>query len=150
MSEVNTIPIGADDDRARVSSSGCGTRASRCTRGDDKCPLPADLAPDELTVERAGADRQAVRPGRASSAPIPTTGETVLVLTGRFGPFVQLGELEEGTKAKPKRASLFESMDPETVDLENALQAARRCRASSAPTPRATRSPRRTAATART
>ena len=46
----------------------------------------------------------------------------MLALNGRFGPFVQLGELEEGSKAKPPRASLFKSMDPETVDLETALK----------------------------
>jgi DNA topoisomerase-1 len=44
------------------------------------------------------------------------------VLNGRFGPFVQLGVLEDGSKAKPPRASLFSSMDPESVDLESALK----------------------------
>ena len=46
----------------------------------------------------------------------------MFVLTGRFGPYVQLGEQEEGTKKKPKRASLFASMTPETVTLDEALQ----------------------------
>ena len=31
-------------------------------------------------------------------------------MTGRFGPYVQLGEQQEGTKKKPKRASLFSTM----------------------------------------
>ena len=56
------------------------------------------------------------------SATIPTTGLPVFVLTGRFGPYVQLGEQQEGTKKKPKRASLFAAMTPETVTLEEALQ----------------------------
>jgi DNA topoisomerase-1 len=43
------------------------------------------------------------------------------VLTGRFGPFVQLGEQAPGSKEKPKRASLFDSMDPTTITLEQAL-----------------------------
>ena len=43
-------------------------------------------------------------------------------LTGRFGPYVQLGEQEEGTKKKPKRSSLFASQTPETVTLDEALQ----------------------------
>jgi len=46
----------------------------------------------------------------------------VYALTGRFGPYVQLGEQEENTKKKPKRASLFASQSPETVTLDEALQ----------------------------
>ena len=46
----------------------------------------------------------------------------MLVLNGRFGPFVQLGEQPEGSKEKPKRASLFASMEPDTVTLDEALQ----------------------------
>ncbi len=44
-----------------------------------------------------------------------------MVLTGRFGPFVQLGELLEGSKEKPKRASLLSGMDPDTIGLDEAL-----------------------------
>jgi DNA topoisomerase-1 len=44
------------------------------------------------------------------------------VLNGPYGPFVQLGELEDGSKAKPPRASLFASMTPESVTLDEALQ----------------------------
>jgi DNA topoisomerase I len=51
----------------------------------------------------------------------PNTGEKVLVLNGRFGPFVQLGEIEDGSKEKPPRASLFEEMTPESVTLDEAL-----------------------------
>ncbi|MDQ1434606.1 MAG: topoisomerase [Actinomycetota bacterium] len=35
---------------------------------------------------------------------------------------MKLGEQQEGTKKKPKRASLFASMTPESVTLEDALQ----------------------------
>jgi DNA topoisomerase-1 len=52
----------------------------------------------------------------------PETGLPVFVLTGRFGPYVQLGEQQEGTKKKPKRASLFASMTPESVTFEEAMQ----------------------------
>jgi DNA topoisomerase-1 len=44
----------------------------------------------------------------------------VFVLTGRFGPYVQLGE-HNGGNDKPHRASLFKSMQPESVTLEDAL-----------------------------
>jgi DNA topoisomerase-1 len=48
----------------------------------------------------------------------------VYAKAGRFGPYVQLGELpEKGTKgAKPKTASLFETMDLDTVTLDDALR----------------------------
>ena len=44
------------------------------------------------------------------------------MLDGRFGPYYQLGEAEEGKGApKPKRASLPKGKTPETADLEEAL-----------------------------
>jgi DNA topoisomerase-1 len=52
----------------------------------------------------------------------PESGLLVLALNGRFGPFVQLGEMEEGSKEKPKRASLFASMQPDSVTLDEAVQ----------------------------
>jgi DNA topoisomerase-1 len=54
----------------------------------------------------------------------PTTGENIYVLSGRFGPYVQLGEMPEGKgkskKAKPKRASIPKEVDPATVTVEQA------------------------------
>ncbi|HYF13310.1 MAG TPA: type I DNA topoisomerase, partial [Candidatus Paceibacterota bacterium] len=54
----------------------------------------------------------------------PETGEPIFVLTGQFGPYVQVGEVIKGakTKIKPKRASLPKDKDPETVTLEDALK----------------------------
>src|SRR5581483_2030129 len=46
----------------------------------------------------------------------------VLVKAGRFGPYVQLGEPEEGSKTKPRTASLFKTMSVESVTLEEALE----------------------------
>ena len=48
------------------------------------------------------------------------TGLTVYARVGPYGPYVQLGEAEDG--AKPKRASLPKDMEPETVDLGHALR----------------------------
>ena len=94
------------------------------TRGDGdpiRVTIPDDLAPADLTVEKAAellADRE-----RADS-PIgtdPETGLPVYVRTGRFGPFVQLGEQnEEGEK--PKRASLSKGMGADEVTLDVALR----------------------------
>ncbi|MCA3711714.1 MAG: type I DNA topoisomerase [Phenylobacterium sp.] len=47
----------------------------------------------------------------------PETGLTVFLKSGRFGPFVQLGEGD-----KPKRASLPKGWSPEAMDLEKGLR----------------------------
>ncbi|HET7715546.1 MAG TPA: topoisomerase C-terminal repeat-containing protein, partial [Bauldia sp.] len=50
----------------------------------------------------------------------PETGLDVTVRTGRFGPYVQLGEAN-GDGAKPKRASLPRGWDAATIDLADAI-----------------------------
>jgi DNA topoisomerase-1 len=54
----------------------------------------------------------------------PQTGLEVTVRTGRFGPYVQLGEAskdEDGKAVKPKRAGLPKGLSPDDVDLDRAL-----------------------------
>jgi len=121
MAEINAIRIGQDGDGTDVTVRVWNTGES-LHHGDEKCPLPADLAPDELTVERALELIARGAGGPRELGVDPGSGEKVLVITGRYGPFVQLGELQEGSKAKPPRASLFSTMDPETVDLETGLR----------------------------
>ncbi|MGH7544114.1 MAG: topoisomerase C-terminal repeat-containing protein, partial [Gemmatimonadota bacterium] len=50
----------------------------------------------------------------------PETGQPVFLKTGRYGPYVQLGEGEGD--GKPMRASLLSGMTPESVDLETAVR----------------------------
>jgi DNA topoisomerase-1 len=101
--EVNAVHIGVDAEGreliVRVWPNGANVE-----RGDEKGPVPAELAPDELTPEKA-EELLALPTGPREVGTDPDTGLTVLVLTGRFGPFVQLGEQEPGTKDKPKRGS---------------------------------------------
>jgi DNA topoisomerase-1 len=49
----------------------------------------------------------------------PKTGLEVTVRSGRFGPYVQLGEAVDGQK--PKRAGLPKGTAPDEIDLERAL-----------------------------
>ncbi|HEY2533882.1 MAG TPA: type I DNA topoisomerase [Xanthobacteraceae bacterium] len=49
----------------------------------------------------------------------PASGLEVTLRSGRFGPYVQLGEGVDG--AKPKRAGLPKGVAPEDVDLQRAL-----------------------------
>ncbi|MEX0918252.1 MAG: type I DNA topoisomerase [Candidatus Paceibacterota bacterium] len=55
----------------------------------------------------------------------PETGEPVYVLTGRFGPYVQMGETpKKGDKKapKPRRATLPDDVKPDEVTLEEAVR----------------------------
>jgi len=83
--------------------------------------IPEDLAPADLTSEKAAelmADRErAERPiGKDAE-----TGLPVYVRVGRFGPFVQLGEQADDGE-KPKRASLPKGMGTDEVTLDLALR----------------------------
>ncbi|SDY76553.1 DNA topoisomerase I [Jannaschia faecimaris] len=51
----------------------------------------------------------------------PESGQEVWLKTGRFGPYVQLGEVTEENK-KPKRSSLPKSWSPDIVDFDRAMQ----------------------------
>jgi DNA topoisomerase I len=49
----------------------------------------------------------------------PATGLDITVRSGRFGPYLQLGEATDGEK--PKRASLPKGVAPEDMELERAI-----------------------------
>ena len=51
----------------------------------------------------------------------PESGLDVTLRSGRFGPYVQLGEQGEDKKVKPKRSSIPRGWDPATLDLDRAL-----------------------------
>ena len=112
--DVNSIPI-SDDIVVRV-----GRYGPYLQRGDERASLPEDLAPDELTPERA-EELLAAPQGPRELGTDPATGLQVTVRSGRFGAYVQLGELVEGSKEKPPRASLFKSMTPDAVTVDQAL-----------------------------
>ena len=64
-----------------------------------------------------GADGQGGESGDRELGKDPVTGDSVWLKTGRFGPYVQLGEGD-----KPKRSSLPKGWTPATIDLEKALR----------------------------
>jgi DNA topoisomerase I len=117
---VNAIPLGKDDDGNDIVVRN-GRYGPYIRRGDDTVSVPEDLAPDELTIARA-LELLAAPRGDEPLGTDPETGLPVYVKTGRYGPYVQLGAadtLPEG--AKPKMASLFNSMSPSTITLDEAL-----------------------------
>jgi DNA topoisomerase-1 len=117
---VNSIPVGD-------ASSGVVVRVGRfgpyVQEDERRASLPEDLAPDELTVERAHELLDAPTAERADRelGPDPVTGLPVLVRAGRYGPYIQLGRAED-LSTKPKTSSLLSDMVPEEVTLEEALR----------------------------
>ncbi len=117
--EINSIPLGPDAE-GRELVVRVGRYGPYLQRGDDRASIPDDLAPDELTLDRAEELLAAPSNDRVLGDD-PDTGLPVQVRAGRFGPYVQLGEAVEGG-AKPRTSSLFASMSPATLTLEQALE----------------------------
>jgi DNA topoisomerase I len=135
---INTIEIG-DGLQVRVGRYGPyleDTKNLDAEGNPKRASIPDTMAPDELTVE-AGHELIATN----SSGPRvlgkdPATGGTVEVRVGRFGPYVALVAPEEASNGaaakssktakaeagKPKMASLFKTMSPETLTLDDALK----------------------------
>ncbi len=113
--EINSIPI-SDDIVARV-----GRYGPYLQRGDDRASIPDDLPPDELTIEKATEYLDAAAAGPKILGTDVDTGMTVYASNGRYGPYVQLGEQEPNSKTKPKRASLKEGQNLDSISLDDAL-----------------------------
>ena len=117
--ELNAFPIGVDADGQPVEARS-GKYGPFVSRGEDTAPVPEDLPPDELTLGKALELLSAPREGRVLGVD-PQTGLNVYARAGRFGPYVQLGELVDGAKEKPRTSSLFARMALDTVTFDEAL-----------------------------
>jgi DNA topoisomerase-1 len=85
--------------------------------------IPPTLAPADLSVEKAMALIRAKAEGPRLLGVDPANGMNVYVINGRFGAYVQLGEMpEKGSKEKPKRSSLTGGQTESTVTLDEALK----------------------------
>ena len=107
--------------------------------------VPDDLAPDELTAEKALELMETAGPGERELGTDPETGRTIVAKEGRYGAYVTeviheptAEELaaqpveyykngkpkppKKPAKVKPRTGSLFKSMSVDTVTLEDALK----------------------------
>jgi DNA topoisomerase-1 len=119
--QINSILIGTDE-AGREIVARVGKYGPYLERGEDRGAIPDDVAPDELTVAKATELIDDQSKGDKILGTDPDSGLVVLARTGRFGPYVQLGELEEGSKAKPRRASLFKAMSIDNLSLDDAIK----------------------------
>lgn len=82
-----------------------------------------DLPPEELTIDLA-RELLAKPVGEEHELGIdPATSRMIIAKNGRFGPYVtEILEDDAPKSAKPRTASLFSSMNVDTVNLEQALE----------------------------
>lgn len=82
--------------------------------------LPDELPPGDLDNEEI---ERLLRKKEEAPKPLgyhPNSGEPIFVLSGPYGPYVQLGENGDQNK-KPPRVSLLKDMKPEELTLEQAV-----------------------------
>ena len=89
-------------------------------QGPRRAALPEGLAPDELTLARAGELLDQSQKAEEPLGVCPDTGRPIYLKTGRFGPYVQRAAASEDEK--PQNASLFKGMRPEDIDLAMAVK----------------------------
>jgi DNA topoisomerase I len=138
--EISTIPIG-DGIVVRVgrygpyveevAPSGGDVSTAEGVRGEPRrATVTDDIAPDEMTPEKA---REILAAAADDGRPLgqdPATDRAIVVRAGRYGPYVTevLPDQDEASrtrgrsKAKPRTASLFKDMDAATIDLDTALR----------------------------
>ncbi|NKZ02769.1 type I DNA topoisomerase [Actinomadura latina] len=125
---ISSFPIKGTDILVRV-----GRYGSYLDRDGERVNIPDDIAPDELTAEKA-EELFAQPSGDRELGTDPATGHTIVAKSGRFGPYVteilpEAAPPAEGKKrtkkadtAKPRTGSLFKSMSLDTITLDDALK----------------------------
>lgn len=122
------MPLGRTDSGELVAAR-VGRYGPYVQIGDTsaRANIPEDTSPDELDVTKAlDLLRQAGEANRGLGKD-PHSGQNIYLKSGRFGPYVQLGELALNDKGKvigdkPKMGSLWPGMTPTTLTLTQALQ----------------------------
>jgi DNA topoisomerase-1 len=113
--EVNSIPIGRRADGTEVLVR-VGRYGPYLQAGEETATVPEDLAPDELTLERAEELLRTARHGDRVLGELD--GEPVLLRVGRYGPYIQLGQDDDRSL---RRASLLPGQDAASLTFEDAV-----------------------------
>jgi DNA topoisomerase-1 len=114
---INSVPLGIAPDGVPVSVRS-GRYGPYLVHGDERVSIPEATEPDSLSVERV-LELLAAPSNDRELGLDEASGLTIFLKAGRYGPYVQIGEMTD-PKEKPKTASLFSTMKPEDVTLEDA------------------------------
>ena len=108
--------------RSSPASAATARTSSGARRGHDRASIPDDLAPDELTVERA-LELLAAPTGDRELGADPETGLDVHAEGGPLRSVRAAGRARRRDRRQAaRRPSLFKDMDPATVTLEDVVQ----------------------------
>ena len=114
--EINGFIVGRNPANGEMIEVRPGKYGPYVRCGEKTAGVPEDLTPEDLTVAKAVELLEAP----SNDEPIGNfDGLPVYVKSGRYGPYVQLGDRgEEKDAPAPKTASLFPEMKPADVTLE--------------------------------
>ena len=117
--EARTVDL--DDLLAKVRIGKYGAYVE-LERDDEtvRASIPEGVTPADLDDEQVEVLLKQKTEGPEKIGLHPETGEPMYILIGRFGPYVQLGDVTEDNK-KPKRTSLPKGVKAEDVDQEMAV-----------------------------
>jgi DNA topoisomerase-1 len=90
---------------------------------DERTSLAEEMPIDELDLDMASLLLAQARVANRVLGEHPETGETIKLRSGRYGPYVQLGEPSGNgkKKVKPRMSGLWPGMEPATISLDDAL-----------------------------
>ena len=117
--QINTLPLGKDSEGRDVVVR-VGKYGPYLQRDDQRANIAEDMPPDELDLTTA-IELLDKPSGDRLLGVDPETSLEVHIKEGRFGAYVQLGDVVDGEE-KPKTQSLLKSMSPESLTFEDALK----------------------------
>ncbi len=115
--EINTVKISSDIE-LRVGRF--GPYIQEVNNEEKRASVPENIAPDELTEEKAKELFEMSAQDGKTLGVDPETNLEIIAKNGRFGAYVT-EVLPEESKEKPRIASLFKSMTLDTITLEQAV-----------------------------
>ncbi|RME62136.1 MAG: type I DNA topoisomerase, partial [Candidatus Dadabacteria bacterium] len=123
--EVCTLNLFSNEENKKNIEIRIGKWGTFLTDGSNTASLPDNIAPDELTYQKAV---EILNTAKAQAEPIarePNTNAPIYLKHGRYGYYLQIGDNQEKeSDNKPRIISLLADMKPADVTKETALKLA--------------------------
>jgi len=121
-SKIVKLPQISSVDGIRIGKFGPYVLAQNSDGGEEiHASVPEDIAPSEITDNDIEKIIEIQKEGPEPLGHHPETGEPIYLLTGRYGPYFQLGEKSDDNR-KPKRASVPSGKKAEDFTLDEIVK----------------------------